>query len=122
VCVCVFRDRVSLCSPGSPETHCVDQAGLELRILPASTFQVLGLKACTTTAWLIMSFHCIVVICEYVYQYMNIISFCCLCVYGFRPCHFVWIKNNCFICRRCQLFLSQQSLVAYSSLSIDGTL
>jgi hypothetical protein len=28
----VFRDRVSLCSPGCPRTHFVDQAGLELRI------------------------------------------------------------------------------------------
>jgi hypothetical protein len=27
----VFRDRVSLCSPDCPETHSVDQAGLELR-------------------------------------------------------------------------------------------
>jgi hypothetical protein len=25
----VFRDRVSLCSPGCPGTHSVDQAGLE---------------------------------------------------------------------------------------------
>jgi hypothetical protein len=25
-----FRDRVSLCSPGCPGTHFVDQAGLEL--------------------------------------------------------------------------------------------
>jgi hypothetical protein len=44
-----FRDRVSLCSPGCPGTHSVDQAGLELRNLPASAAQVLGLKACTTT-------------------------------------------------------------------------
>jgi hypothetical protein len=29
---------------------CVDQAGLELRNLPASASQVLGLKACATTA------------------------------------------------------------------------
>jgi hypothetical protein len=29
-------DRVSLCSPGCPGTHFVDQAGLELRNLPAS--------------------------------------------------------------------------------------
>jgi hypothetical protein len=29
----------------------VDQAGLELRNLPASASQVLGLKACVTTAW-----------------------------------------------------------------------
>jgi hypothetical protein len=36
----VFRDRVSLCSPGCPGTHFVDQAGLELRNLPASASQV----------------------------------------------------------------------------------
>jgi hypothetical protein len=45
----VFRDRVSLCSPGCPGTHSIDQAGLELRNLPASVSQVLGLKTCTTT-------------------------------------------------------------------------
>jgi hypothetical protein len=31
----VFRDTVSLCSPGCPGTHFVDQAGLELRNPPA---------------------------------------------------------------------------------------
>ena len=31
-----FRDRVSLCSPGCPGAHFVDQAGLELRNPPAS--------------------------------------------------------------------------------------
>jgi hypothetical protein len=45
--VCLFRDRVSLYSPG---TYFVDQAGLELRNLPASASWVLGLKACATTA------------------------------------------------------------------------
>jgi hypothetical protein len=45
----VFRDRVSLCSPGCPGTHLVDQAGLELRNPPASASRVLGLKACATT-------------------------------------------------------------------------
>jgi hypothetical protein len=44
----VFRDRVSLYSPGCPGTHFVDQAGLELRNPPASVSQVLGLKACAT--------------------------------------------------------------------------
>jgi hypothetical protein len=44
-----FRDRVSLYSPGCPGTHFVDQAGLELRNLPASASQLLGLKACATT-------------------------------------------------------------------------
>jgi hypothetical protein len=45
----IFRDRVSLCSPGCPGTHFVDQAGLELRNPPASASRVLGLKACATT-------------------------------------------------------------------------
>ena len=41
---------VSLCNPGCPGTHPVDQAGLKLRNLPASALsQVLGLKACATT-------------------------------------------------------------------------
>jgi hypothetical protein len=61
VCLCVllfvglfvcFGDRVSLYSPGCPGTHFVNQAGLELRNPPASASQVLGLTACTTTAWL----------------------------------------------------------------------
>ena len=41
----VFGDRVSLCSPGCPGTHSVDQAGLKLRNSPTSASQVLGLKA-----------------------------------------------------------------------------
>jgi hypothetical protein len=45
-----FWDRVSLCSPGCPGTHSVDQAGLELRNIPASASQVRGLQACATTA------------------------------------------------------------------------
>jgi hypothetical protein len=54
--VLVFQDRVSLCSHGSVGTHSVDQAGLELRSPPASASQVLGLKACATTAWLDLRF------------------------------------------------------------------
>jgi hypothetical protein len=46
----IFRDRVSLCSPGCPGTHFVGQAGLELSNLPASASQVLGLKTCAATA------------------------------------------------------------------------
>jgi hypothetical protein len=41
---CFFQDRVSLCSPGCPGTHALDQAGLELRNPPASASQVLGIK------------------------------------------------------------------------------
>jgi hypothetical protein len=44
----IFRDRISLCSPGCPGTHSVDQAGLKLRNPPASASQVLGLKASAT--------------------------------------------------------------------------
>jgi hypothetical protein len=43
-----FSQGVSLCSPGCPGTHFVDQAGLELRNLPAFASQVLGLKVCAT--------------------------------------------------------------------------
>ncbi|GAB1293700.1 Polycystic kidney disease protein 1-like 2 [Apodemus speciosus] len=47
------QNRVSLCSPGCPGSHSVDQAGLELRNPPASASQELGLQACATTAqWL----------------------------------------------------------------------
>jgi hypothetical protein len=47
-CFLFFLDRVSLYSPGCPGTHFVDQAGLELRHLPASASRVLGLKVCAT--------------------------------------------------------------------------
>ena len=30
----LLQDKVSLCSPGCPETHSAHQAGLELRDLP----------------------------------------------------------------------------------------
>jgi hypothetical protein len=48
----VFRDRVSLYSPGCPGAHFVDQAGLELRKPPASASWVLGLKGMCHHAWL----------------------------------------------------------------------
>jgi hypothetical protein len=40
----VFWDRVSLYSPGCPETHFVDQAGLELRNPPALCLPSAGIK------------------------------------------------------------------------------
>ena len=47
--VCLFfRARVSLYIPGCPGPPFVDQAGLELRNLPASAFQVMGLNVCAT--------------------------------------------------------------------------
>jgi hypothetical protein len=84
-----FPDRVSLCSPGCPGTHSVDQAGLELRNPPAYASRVLGLKACTTTARLIIGFlrnqkfllgfplgmvmfiswHCILEVCDLLFDF-----------------------------------------------------
>jgi hypothetical protein len=55
VCLFVFLRQVSLCSPGCPGTHFVEQAGLKLRVPPASASQVLGLKACATMAQLSLS-------------------------------------------------------------------
>jgi hypothetical protein len=52
----VFLDRLSLCSPGCLGTHSVDHAVLELRNLPASASQVLGLKGCATIARLFVSY------------------------------------------------------------------
>ena len=45
-----FQDTVSLYSSGCPGSLFVDQAGLELRDPTASASQVLGLKACGSTA------------------------------------------------------------------------
>jgi hypothetical protein len=56
-CFLIFRDKVSLCSPGCPGTHSVNQAGLELRNSPASASQVLGLKAYATTPGDMSSFN-----------------------------------------------------------------
>jgi hypothetical protein len=53
-----FQERVSLYSLGCPGTHFVDQAGLELRNLPASASRVLGLKACAMTPCLKIHLKC----------------------------------------------------------------
>jgi hypothetical protein len=39
-----FRDTISLCCPGCPRVHSVDQAGLKLRDPPTSASQVPGLN------------------------------------------------------------------------------
>jgi hypothetical protein len=49
-CTHIIDEAASVNSPGCPGTHSVDQVGLELRNPPASASQVLGLKACATTA------------------------------------------------------------------------
>jgi hypothetical protein len=69
-----FWDRVSLYSLGCPGTHVVDQAGLELRNPPVSASQVLGLKACATTAQkgLFSICMCVGVIHAFVGTYMYV--------------------------------------------------
>jgi hypothetical protein len=68
---------VSLCSPGYPETHSVEQAGLEHINPPASASQVLGLKACATTAQLLPCFyvHCLELIIESLFSFKYIFIF-----------------------------------------------
>jgi hypothetical protein len=61
----VLWDRVSLCRPGCPGTHSVDQAGLELRNPPASASWVLGLKACATMPGWFSSFLNSTVLCAH---------------------------------------------------------
>jgi hypothetical protein len=86
----VFRDRVSLCSPGCPGTHSVDQAGLELRsaclYLPSA-----GIKGvrhhCPTRAFLLHLF----------------------CVSGLRSALFYSVKNG--VCK------SEIGLISVSPLS-----
>jgi hypothetical protein len=73
-----FRNRVSLCSPGCPRTHSVDQAGLELRNPPASASQVLGLKACTTTPSFTHTFYNKLILPQ-VRPWWKITLVCCLC-------------------------------------------
>jgi hypothetical protein len=71
VCLFVcFWDRVSLCSPGCPGTHFVDQAGLELRNPPTSASQVLGLKVCATTARLFSILNMLFTYYYYYYYYI----------------------------------------------------
>jgi hypothetical protein len=62
---------ISLCSPGCPRTHSVDQAGLELRNPPAFASRVLGLKARATTFWLHFVFVCLFV-CLFVLFFQRI--------------------------------------------------
>ena len=57
VCLFFIFVTVSLCSPGYPRTHSVDQACLKLRNPPASASQVLGLKSCATTARQLLSLY-----------------------------------------------------------------
>ena len=93
------NNRVSLCSPGCPGTHSVDQAGLELRNPPASASQVLGLKVYIHVyikyiyVWVCVCMHVCVCVCMYVYIsisiYMINLNACLFFLHQgneYRPC------------------------------------
>jgi hypothetical protein len=60
-------ESVSLCSPGCPGTHFVDQAGLKFRSLLASPSPVLGLKACG----FVCLFVCFVLFCFFCFCFFK---------------------------------------------------
>ena len=94
----VFRDRVSLCSPGCPGTHSIDQAGLELRNLPASASRVLELKACATMPGLAGRFQ------PLTYLFIHVFIYSCMyvCIYLFMyVCMYLfifWFFETGFLC------------------------
>lgn len=44
----MFKNRIFICSPGSPGALSLDQVGLNIRDLPHSAFKVLGLNVYVT--------------------------------------------------------------------------
>ena len=59
VCMYLFIWKQGFSVYPCPGIYSVDQAGLQLRNLPASAFQVLGLKACSTNCLAILQvFYC----------------------------------------------------------------
>jgi hypothetical protein len=121
----VFWDMVSLCTPGCPGTHSLDQAGLKLRNLPASASQVLGLKACATTAWQMWFWVSLTfltfLVCKqgslwwenWVLMMPSILGFCCLCSCPcLSPSGYLWsLTVTCPSCKPvCQYSWETSSL------------
>jgi hypothetical protein len=100
-----FQDRVSLYSSGCLGTHFVDQAGLELRNLPASASRVLGLKACATMPGLKVHSYSM---CQYSIPVYGHITF-----YFMAKLCFVcsWFGGHCF-------FHSFLAVISNAALSI----
>jgi hypothetical protein len=72
-CFVFFLNRFSLCIPGFPGTHSVDQGRLKIRNLPASATQVLGLKASTITPRFILFIYL------FIYLFTNLLLFWVFC-------------------------------------------
>jgi hypothetical protein len=94
-------DRDSLCSTDCPGTCSVDQAGLELRDLPACAFQVLGLKTFITAGPL------------YFYLFTEVVN--CLC-YSFSC-----VCGGIFPPHRNLLFFSLNSLSCFSMCHLHSS-
>jgi hypothetical protein len=81
-----FQDRVSLCSPGCPGTHFVDQAGLKFRNLPACLPSA-GIKDVVSTIWLCWLFclfdcFCFFVLLDFCFSFfLRFIYLLCICVH-----------------------------------------
>jgi hypothetical protein len=91
----VFRDRVSLYSPGCPGPHFLDQAGLELRNPPASASRVLGLKACAT------DLYCAAAT---VYLFCSLFLVCTIPTTKPALTECSVSRSCCFLNRHCQFF------------------
>ena len=78
-----FRGRLSLYSPGCPGPPFVDQAGLKLRNLPASAFQVMGLNVCVNkVSILLLAQQTLYIIC-YAGHSLFVCLFVCFSRQGF---------------------------------------
>jgi hypothetical protein len=97
VCLFVFgfKDRVSLCSPGCPGAHFVDQAGLKLRNPPASASRVLRLKVCATMPALLLfeteTFYVVPVDLE-IYMIYYILYINIFYLYIISPIYVIYVK------------------------------
>jgi hypothetical protein len=67
----LFFETGFLCSPGCSGTHFAEKAGLELRNLPASASQDLGLKVCAT-----MPSYLLFLILYFYFVFVGILSTC----------------------------------------------
>ena len=113
-----FFETGSLCSPCCPGTHSVVQAGLERRNMPASASQVLGLKACTTTAQLFL-FSCPKSLCQEFWCPESLMLSSTMVTSGFT----LLITSVCFLeqshwLSRC---LGKASILINSSASAGGS-
>ena len=83
VCVCVYVCVCVCVCVYMLITHFVDQAGLELRNLPAPASQVLGLKVCATTPSSVINllFICLLSIIYFLAMYLSSINQSSIVIY-----------------------------------------